>query len=103
MKTIHKLSSVLALAVLMLFPLASWAQPFGGGAGTLVDPYIIETKAHFMDLWRAVEGGNSFSGGKCFRQTKDIDLEGVTITPAKFDGLYQGWGKLSNFKIIGVR
>ncbi len=99
MKTIHKLSSVLALAVLMLFPLATWAQPFGGGAGTLVNPYIIETKAHFMDLWRAVEGGNSFSGGKCFRQTKDIDLEGVTITPAKFDGLYQGWGKLSNFKI----
>ncbi len=99
MKTIHKLSSVLALAVLMLFPFASWAQPFGGGTGTIVDPYKIETKAHFMDLWQAVEGGNDFNG-KIFTQTKDIDLEGVTLKAAKLEGEYTGLGiKLSNFKI----
>ena len=50
MKKIQTLSGVLALAVLLLFPLATWAQTFGGGWGTADDPYLIRRKSIFMNL-----------------------------------------------------
>ena len=57
MKNVHKLSGLLALAMLLLFPLLTWAQPptFGGGTGAANDPYLISTKAHFEALVKAVQ------------------------------------------------
>jgi hypothetical protein len=101
MKTIHKLSSVLALAVLMLFPLASWAQPFGGGTGSLGDPYKIATKAHFLALMDDVAKGTLYSGAY-FMQVEDIDLGGTTIalTNEGLSATYTGnYCTLSNFKL----
>ena len=48
MKKIQTLSGVLALAVLLLFPLATWAQTFGGGSGTEPDT-LLKRKSILMN------------------------------------------------------
>ena len=99
MKKIQTLSGVLALAVLLLFPLATWAQTFGGGSGTEPDPYIIKTKEHFNELVTSVQGGNDYAG-KYFLQAANIDLGGATIKPFKLAATYMGgFYTLGNFKL----
>ncbi len=99
MKKIQTLSGVLALAVLLLFPLATWAQTFGGGSGTEPDPYIIKTKEHFNELVTSVQGGNDYAG-KYFLQAANIDLGGATIKPFKLAAMYKGgFYTLGNFKL----
>ncbi len=99
MKKIQTLSGVLALAVLLLFPLATWAQTFGGGSGTEPDPYIIKTKEHFDALVKAVQEGESYAG-KYFLQAANIDLGGATIKPFKLAATYMGgFYTLGNFKL----
>ena len=101
MKNVHKLSGLLALAMLLLFPLITWAQPptFGGGTGTETDPYLISTKAHFEALVKAVQDGESYAG-KIFLQTADIDLENITLAPFALKGDYfGGYHSISNFSL----
>ena len=99
MKKIQTLSGVLALAVLLLFPLATWAQTFGGGSGTEPDPYIIKTKEHFNELVTSVQGGNDYAG-KYFLQAANIDLGGATIKPFELNATYLGgYYTLGNFKL----
>ena len=101
MKNVHKLSGLLALAMLLLFPLLTWAQPptFGGGTGTETDPYLISTKAHFEALVKAVQEGESYVG-KDFLQTADIDLENATFAPFALRASYLGgYHILSNFSL----
>ena len=101
MKKIQTLSGLLALAMLLLFPLLTWAQPptFGGGTGTGTDPYLISTKAHFEALVKAVQEGESYVG-KDFLQTADIDLENATFAPFALRASYiGGYHILSNFSL----
>jgi len=99
MKKILTLSGVLALAVLLLFPLTTWAQTFGGGSGTEPDPYIIKTKEHFDALVKAVQEGKSYAG-EYFLQAANIDLGGVTIKPFELKATYLGgYYTLGNFKL----
>ncbi|MFC2325380.1 MAG: hypothetical protein ACFNLL_07965, partial [Bacteroides sp.] len=101
MKNVHKLSGLLALAMLLLFPLLTWAQPptFGGGTGAANDPYLISTKAHFEALVKAVQEGESYAG-KDFLQTADIDLENATFAPFALRASYLGgYHILSNFSL----
>ena len=101
MKNVHKLSGLLALAMLLLFPLLTWAQPptFGGGTGAANDPYLISTKAHFEALVKAVQEGESYAG-KDFLQTADIDLENATFAPFALRASYiGGYHILSNFSL----
>ena len=101
MKKIQTLSGLLALAMLLLFPLLTWAQPptFGGGTGAANDPYLISTKAHFEALVKAVQEGESYAG-KDFLQTADIDLENATFAPFALRASYiGGYHILSNFSL----
>lgn len=99
MKKIQTLSGVLALAVLLLFPLVTWAQTFGGGSGTPDDPYLIKNKEHFTALVEAVQKGESYAG-KYFLQAANIDLGGATIKPFKLEASYfGGFYTLGNFKL----
>ena len=101
MKKIQTLSGLLALAMLLLFPLLTWAQPptFGGGTGAANDPYLISTKAHFEALVKAVQEGESYAG-KDFLQTADIDLENATFAPFALRASYLGgYHILSNFSL----
>jgi len=99
MKKIQTLSGVLALAVLLLFPLATWAQTFGGGSGSANDPYLIKTKEHFNELVTSVQGGNDYAG-KFFLQAANIDLGGATIKPFELNAMYLGgYYTLGNFKL----
>ena len=101
MKKIQTLSGLLALAMLLLFPLLTWAQPptFGGGTGAVNDPYLISTKAHFEALVKAVQEGESYAG-KDFLQTADIDLENATFAPFALRASYiGGYHILSNFSL----
>ena len=99
MKKIQTLSGVLALAVLLLFPLATWAQTFGGGSGTANDPYLIKTKEHFNELVTSVQGGKDYAGD-FFLQAANIDLGGATIKPFELNAMYLGgYYTLGNFKL----
>ena len=101
MKKIQTLSGLLVLAMLLLLPLLTWAQPptFGGGTGEEGNPYLISTKAHFEALVKAVQEGESYAG-KDFLQTADIDLENITLAPFALKGDYfGGFHILSNFSL----
>ena len=57
---------------------AASPDPFGGGDGTCdSNPYLITERAHLVELRDKVNGGERFDG-KCFLQTADIDLIGIT-------------------------
>lgn len=72
------------------------AAPFGGGSGTLDDPYTICTVAHLMQVQNYLTSS--------FKQYADLDLAGnTTFTPigssaTPFTGNYDGGGrKISNW------
>ena len=98
-KKLHKLGGMVAVAIFLLLPFATWAQTFGGGSGTEPDPYIIKTKEHFNELVTSVQGGNDYAG-KYFLQAANIDLGGATIKPFKLAAMYKGgFYTLGNFKL----
>lgn len=66
-----------ALALLMLallVPATMWAQStFGGGSGTINDPYQMYNAGHFVQLADEVNAGNTFEG-VYFKLTSSIDF-----------------------------
>ena len=79
-KTINSLKTKTkrAIALLMLAllaPVAVWAQStFGGGSGTINDPYKMYNPGHFVQLADEVNAGNSFEG-VYFKLTGSVDFQ----------------------------
>jgi hypothetical protein len=78
---------------------------FGGGTGTLADPFLITTVTHLGQLSTYVNAGTTYSG-VYFKQTVDIDCGAAALTPIgsfsskSFAGTYNGNGfSISNFTI----
>jgi len=75
-------------------------QGYGGGSGTVGDPYWIVTTGDLQFL-----GATSGDWGKHFKLTADLDMTGVLMTPignnsTKFTGSFDGNGfVLSNLTI----
>lgn len=82
-----------------LVPVAAFAKeyPFGGGAGTEKDPWLITSPKDLIALAEFLNSGNAASfdaenagPGNCygyyFKQTADIDLTGVKWEPIGYSG-----------------
>jgi len=79
----------------------------GGGSGTVADPYIINTSAHFAELSDLVNTGNDFVGKYLIMQN-DIDFNNQNLTPIGnnfgsttmlFNGHFDGQNhSITNFK-----
>lgn len=102
----------MALLAMMLTAPAAWAQSFSGGTGTQADPYLISTHADLTALANHVNSGSGGYSGTWFKQTADIDMNGVNWTPIgdiegstgthRFYGNYDGNHKrISNLSYNG--
>lgn len=61
-------------AMLLTMPATMWAEStFGGGSGTISDPYQMYNPAHFVQLADEVNAGNTFEG-VYFKLTSSIDF-----------------------------
>ncbi len=61
-------------ALLLTMPATVWAEStFGGGSGTINDPYKIYNAGHFVQLADEVNAGNTFEG-VYFKLTSSIDF-----------------------------
>ena len=69
----------------------SIANGFGGGSGTLGDPYQIYTGAQLAYFASSVNNGTEYSG-KHFKLMNDIDLNGIEWTPIGY--LEQGYDRM---------
>ncbi|MBR3123493.1 MAG: hypothetical protein IKH48_05015, partial [Prevotella sp.] len=71
----NKTKRALALLMLaLLVPATVWAQStFGGGSGTINDPYQMYNAGHFVQLADEVNAGNTFEG-VYFKLTSSIDF-----------------------------
>ena len=97
------LSLLLMLCFAMTFvsmaAFAAEAPLFGGGTGTQQDPWLITSQADLIALAEFLNSGNAetfdaenIGVGNChgyyFKQTADIDLNGVTWEPIGYSGNY---------------
>ena len=65
---------VAVAAMLLTMPATVWAQStFGGGSGTISDPYQIYNPGHFVQLADEVNAGNTFEG-VYFKLTSSVDF-----------------------------
>ena len=67
--------------IMLLFavPATLRAQTFGGGSGTVTDPYIISTTDHFDQLAADVNNGNKYEN-VYFKLMADLDYTNKTFT-----------------------
>ena len=97
------LTFLLALCLVMaLVPMTAFAEEtpsFGGGTGTQEDPWLITSQEDLIALAEFLNSGNAETFdtenagvGNChgyyFKQTADIDLNGVTWEPIGYSGSY---------------
>ena len=92
--------------LLALFAIATAAQAqFGGGDGSVMNPYLISTTDHLDQLAANVNAGNSYQG-EYFLLEADLDYAGKTYTPigsleCSFAGTFDGWGhSINNVTLI---
>ena len=97
----------LMLVLLSMTILRAWADStFGGGDGSVKNPYIINTAAHWDQLATDVNGGNTYSD-KYFLLDADISVTatvgtGTTGNNAKtFNGTFDGGGHTLTFNYEG--
>ena len=65
---------VAVTTMLLTMPATVWADSsFGGGSGTINDPYQIYNPSHFVQLSDEVKAGNTFEG-VYFKLTSSIDF-----------------------------
>ena len=65
---------VVAAIMLLIMPATMWAaSTFGGGSGTITDPYQIYNPRHFVELSDEVKAGNTFEG-VYFRLEMSVDF-----------------------------
>ena len=75
------------ILVLCCFSTINIFAQFGGGNGTLTNPYIISTPAHLAQLATYVNAGNTTYNSKYYKLNNDISLSGyVNWTPIGFQG-----------------
>jgi hypothetical protein len=94
---------VLLFILIILFCTSSYGGTFGGGSGTLNDPYRISEPAHLVEL--ANTPGTPFPNYCYYCLTQNIDMTGIDITPIgyPFYGSFDGNGHtISNLTIDGA-
>jgi len=69
---------LILLALLVGLTQGAWGDGFGGGSGSIENPYIISTTDHWNELASNVNAGNSYSG-KFFEMAADIDAQGISV------------------------
>lgn len=86
-------------------PVEAEAAPFEG-AGTINNPYLLQTTEDYQQLRRSVNSGESFEG-LYFRQTVDLDFSGVDWRPIgntadnAFMGYLDGAGhEIKNIEVL---
>ena len=68
-------------AMLLTMPATVWAEStFGGGSGTISDPYQIYNPGHFVQLADEVNAGNTFEG-VYFKLTSSVDFQSYGQIP----------------------
>ena len=87
-------------AMLLTLPATVWAEStFGGGSGTQIDPYKIETPQHLRQLAADVNNGNKYAG-KYFIMTSSFSCWAEPFTP--IGGKYYTEGSGNN-QVTGSR
>jgi len=71
MKQFSKISFAFTFFAFLVSNVSLLSQ-FGGGDGTVIDPYQISTAAHLELIADSVRNGNNWSNGKYFIVTNDI-------------------------------
>ena len=102
MKTAFQRISVILLTAIVIItslPAAAVktnAVSFSGGSGTVSDPYLISNATDFTNI--------NYALGKSFRQTCDISLARLSVTPiSEFTGTYDGQGyKISGYTLTST-
>lgn len=88
------------MAMLLTLPATVWADStFGGGSGTQIDPYKIETPQHLRQLAADVNNGNKYAG-KYFIMTSSFSCWAEPFTP--IGGKYYTEGSGNN-QVTGSR
>lgn len=87
----YRLLLMLAGLLLLAMPTSVLAA-YGGGSGTVGDPYLISTAVHLEDLANPINSGD-WNG--YFQLTADLDMTGLTLAPignnsTKFTGSFDG-------------
>ena len=80
----------LFIAFLLAIAQGAWADGFGGGSGSIEDPYIISTTDHWNELASNVNAGNRYSG-QFFKMGDDITVTTMVGIPNNwFSGDFNG-------------
>ncbi|MBX2977280.1 MAG: T9SS type A sorting domain-containing protein, partial [Ignavibacteriaceae bacterium] len=83
------------LLILLLITVNIYAQSYGGGSGTISDPYLIGMPAHLAELATTVNGGTNYYGNY-FVMTADINLSSyANWTPIGTNSTYPFKGKFN--------
>ena len=70
----------ITLLALILSSASLLSQTFGGGSGTLLDPYLISNKAHWDEFAMLVNSGNILFLDKAFKLTSNIGDRANPVT-----------------------
>ncbi len=94
-------SKALPILLFALFTYLFFASPaqakYGGGSGTAVDPYLIETAEQLNAI-----GANPTDWDRYFKLMQDIDLSDFIGTTFNIIGQWEAWGSLNNEPFAGV-
>ncbi len=89
---------LLVILATIVLSFSAFAQNFGGGDGSVDDPYLISTKEHFLAI--------SSNLSACYIQIADIDLGDLgtlqankAIITGDFSGTYDGNGKSISYSV----
>jgi hypothetical protein len=81
------IKAILTISIVLVLSLSTLTQAatYGGGSGTVADPYQIQTPQHMNDI-----GANSGDWSKSFILMADIDMSVYTGTQYKIIGTFRG-------------
>jgi len=87
---------LLVLLLVCLFGSSAEAK-YGGGSGTVSDPYLIHTAEQMNDI-----GANQGDWGKHFTLMADIELSSYTGSDFNIIGYFEAWYSVDNIPFNGV-
>jgi len=85
-----------AVLIVICLPVSAFCAKYGGGSGTLAQPFLIYTAADFSAI-----GNNPADWDKHFKLMRDIDLSGYDETNLPLIGLWVTLGSTQNQPFSG--